>query len=477
MIQYQLDGMKRKLLATVVMAGLLGACSSDITRFDDDPFQNPFRSRTAFDPVNTNSINRTNGNAQSPRPLEPVGNGSATTQALPPPNQPVLGANPAARGTLTTGSVASANYPQLAGNPAPQSTVIGNNAGWTAVGGTPVTLQQGESLNTLASRYNVPVSAIMAVNGISSVNQTRPGQQVMIPAYNAVAASKAAAHSPGASAIIQRPQPQPVMQSLPKPSPQSAAILPPRPVKLEPAKVEPIRVAAKARNVAAPIESDAEKRAAAKLREMKAPKPQADSATEKRAEAKKAEAIARAEATKTRLEAEKAKAAQLAATRRAKAEDDRLTTASVPEVRAFAKAEPEKEPAAPSANGENASFRWPAKGRVISGFGARGTSGVNDGINIALPEGTPVRAAESGTVVHADDALKGYGKLVLIRHPNGYVSVYAHNGELNVKRGESVKRGQVIAKSGQTGNVTAPQLHFEIRKGATPIDPMKQLGE
>ena len=71
--------------------------------------------------------------------------------------------------------------------------------------------------------------------------------------------------------------------------------------------------------------------------------------------------------------------------------------------------------------------------------------------------------------------MKGYGKLVLIRHDNGYVSAYAHNGEIAVKRGEKVKRGQAIAKSGQTGNVTSPQLHFEIRKGAQPVDPMPHL--
>ena len=107
-------------------------------------------------------------------------------------------------------------------------------------------------------------------------------------------------------------------------------------------------------------------------------------------------------------------------------------------------------------------FRWPARGRVIAGFGANGG---NEGINIAVPEGTPVKAAEAGVVAYAGSEVKGYGNLVLIRHANGYVSAYAHNGELNVKRGEQVKRGQVIAKSGQTGNVTSPQLHFEIRKG------------
>ena len=118
-------------------------------------------------------------------------------------------------------------------------------------------------------------------------------------------------------------------------------------------------------------------------------------------------------------------------------------------------------------------FRWPARGRVIAGFGANGG---NEGINIAVPEGTPVKATEAGTVTYAGSEVKGYGNLVLIRHENGYVSAYAHNGSLNVKRGEQVKRGQVIATSGQTGNVTSPQLHFEIRKGATPVDPMKHLG-
>jgi murein DD-endopeptidase MepM/ murein hydrolase activator NlpD len=118
-------------------------------------------------------------------------------------------------------------------------------------------------------------------------------------------------------------------------------------------------------------------------------------------------------------------------------------------------------------------FRWPARGRVIAGFGANGG---NEGINIAVPEGTPVKAAEAGTVTYAGSEVKGYGNLVLIKHENGFVSAYAHNGSLNVKRGEQVKRGQVIATSGQTGNVTSPQLHFEIRKGAQPVDPMKHLG-
>ena len=131
--------------------------------------------------------------------------------------------------------------------------------------------------------------------------------------------------------------------------------------------------------------------------------------------------------------------------------------------------EPDHTASLPSASSSD--FRWPARGRVISGFGSAG----NEGINIAVPEGTPVKAAESGTVAYAGSEVKGYGNLVLIRHDNGYVSAYAHNGEIGVKRGDKVKRGQVVAKSGQSGNVTSPQLHFEIRKGSTPVDPIPFL--
>ncbi|MBB4039642.1 murein DD-endopeptidase MepM/ murein hydrolase activator NlpD [Microvirga flocculans] len=145
-----------------------------------------------------------------------------------------------------------------------------------------------------------------------------------------------------------------------------------------------------------------------------------------------------------------------------------LPPAPAPETAKAAAPEPEQTASVPAGD-----FRWPARGRVIAGFGANGG---NEGINIAVPEGTPVKAAEAGTVTYAGSEVKGYGNLVLIRHENGYVSAYAHNGSLNVKRGDQVKRGQVIATSGQTGNVTSPQLHFEIRKGATPVDPMKYLG-
>jgi murein DD-endopeptidase MepM/ murein hydrolase activator NlpD len=121
------------------------------------------------------------------------------------------------------------------------------------------------------------------------------------------------------------------------------------------------------------------------------------------------------------------------------------------------------------------SFRWPVRGRVIAGFGPKTTGQQNDGINLAVPEGTSVKAAEDGVVAYAGNELKGYGNLVLIRHSNGYVTAYAHASSIKVKRGDTVKRGQIIALAGQTGSVSSPQLHFEIRKGSSPVDPMPLL--
>jgi murein DD-endopeptidase MepM/ murein hydrolase activator NlpD len=144
-------------------------------------------------------------------------------------------------------------------------------------------------------------------------------------------------------------------------------------------------------------------------------------------------------------------------------------------------ATPEGDPAAAPAPAQAApaaqSFRWPVRGRVIAGFGRRPDGERNDGINLAVPEGTEVRAAEDGTVIYAGNELKSYGNLVLIRHDNGWVSAYAHNSQLQVNRGDNVTRGQVVALSGMTGGVTTPQVHFELRQDATPVDPLQHLSE
>ena len=142
----------------------------------------------------------------------------------------------------------------------------------------------------------------------------------------------------------------------------------------------------------------------------------------------------------------------------------------------------EEKPVEPAANATPSettsarpSFRWPVRGKVITGYGAKTNGKANDGINLAVPEGTPVKAAEDGVVAYSGNELKGYGNLILVRHSNGYVTAYAHASELMVKRGDTIKRGQIIAKSGQTGEVGSPQLHFEIRKGSSAVDPLQFL--
>ena len=115
-------------------------------------------------------------------------------------------------------------------------------------------------------------------------------------------------------------------------------------------------------------------------------------------------------------------------------------------------------------------FAWPVSGKIGSAFGTG-----NDGINILGKVGTAIKAAEGGTVAYAGSELKGYGNLILIRHADGWITAYAHNNKLLVKKGDIVKKGQKIAEMGNTGNVKTPQLHFEIRYKAKVVNPSQYL--
>ncbi len=121
-------------------------------------------------------------------------------------------------------------------------------------------------------------------------------------------------------------------------------------------------------------------------------------------------------------------------------------------------------------------FIWPINGRVLSRFGTIGKGLQNDGINILAQKGTPVRAAQSGIVAYAGNELRGFGNLLLIKHPGGWISAYAHNSELLVQTGEKVERGQIVSKVGRTGSVDRAQLHFELRRGKRAVDPERFLG-
>jgi murein DD-endopeptidase MepM/ murein hydrolase activator NlpD len=129
--------------------------------------------------------------------------------------------------------------------------------------------------------------------------------------------------------------------------------------------------------------------------------------------------------------------------------------------------------AMPSRGGR--SFQWPLRGQIVSEFGAKSGGLHNDGINIAATQGATVRASEAGVVVYAGNEVRGFGNLLLIRHADGWMTAYAHVDEMLVRRDEQVRRGQTIAKVGRTGNVTTPQLHFEIRRGTRSVNPREFL--
>ncbi|HEV7258313.1 MAG TPA: peptidoglycan DD-metalloendopeptidase family protein [Bosea sp. (in: a-proteobacteria)] len=447
----------------------VSACSSDTMRFTETPFANPFKSAQASaavrDPATTGSIG---GSANTPVYSTPAPVMTAVrSQPLPPPQSAV--------------ALRSA---------APQP-VAGNASGWSAQGGTPIVVAQGETLDMISSRYGVPRAALISANGLSSPN-VAPGSRLTIPVYNAATAGSA----PAPRQQVAQAQPETRSDASrfgtgPAPAASVAAVRPAAPVQDARAKAQ-----AEARAAADAKASAAQQKAAAAA-EAKA-KAEADAQAMRDARARfaaeaKAKAAAKVSAPVAAVPVAKpvavakpvvekpvvaeAKPVRAPAPEKAKPVVVASAPAVEPKATAIPKAEPE--PAATTASlpkqeeaGEKADFRWPARGRVISGFSGRGG---NEGINIAVPEGTPIKAAEGGTVAYAGNELKGYGNLVLIRHPNGYVSAYAHNGELNVKRGETVKRGQVVAKSGQSGNVSSPQLHFELRKGSAPVDPTPYL--
>lgn len=120
-------------------------------------------------------------------------------------------------------------------------------------------------------------------------------------------------------------------------------------------------------------------------------------------------------------------------------------------------------------------FIWPVDGRVLSSFGAKASALHNDGLNIAAPMGAPVRAADNGVVAYAGDQIRGFGNMLLIKHADGLITAYAHADKLLVARGDVVSRGQVIARVGKSGDIDAPQLHFEVRRGSQAVDPRKFL--
>ena len=132
-------------------------------------------------------------------------------------------------------------------------------------------------------------------------------------------------------------------------------------------------------------------------------------------------------------------------------------------------------PATAAASGPAPRFEWPVQGKVLAGYGPKAGGQKNDGIDIQAEKGAAVKAADSGTVVYAGSEVRGMGNLLLVSHPSGYITAYAHNESLLVKKGDTVKKGQTIARVGNSGGTPDPQLHFEVRRGNKTIDPATVL--
>jgi murein DD-endopeptidase MepM/ murein hydrolase activator NlpD len=312
---------------------------------------------------------------------------------------------------------------------------------WTWEGGTPITVAPGETLEMISRQHGVPVSALMQANNITSPAMVHPGDHLVIPRRS----PSTAAYAPPTTRIAT------TMPGMPVGAPRTALapttgmhVVAPGETLHSIARLygKSVMVLAKANNIPPDTMVKVGER-------IIVPDVQPGSAVAPRAQASVAPP-----AGQNLANAESPHSARVA-TPEAPAQETTIKTA---------------EPA-----GGLPSFRWPVRGRVIAGFGPTPNGLQNDGINLAVPEGTPVKAADDGVVAYAGNELKGYGNLVLVRHANGFVTAYAHASDILVKRGETVKRGQVIAHSGQTGNVTSPQLHFEIRKGSTPVDPSQYL--
>jgi murein DD-endopeptidase MepM/ murein hydrolase activator NlpD len=441
--------MPQVAVLTLMSVGFAG-CSADMqTRFSD--FSNPFASQ----PEATGSVRPPAAERREPpqyaRP--PASAPQFQSQALPPPAVAAPHAHPASSSGVSGGGRGISSYAPPSHSPIettatvpPRSVAAARPA---APNGATIIVGTSDTLDILAKRYNVSSAAILQANGYKGPRVLSPGQQLIIPRQTAVAAA-APALAPAAS--------KPLAAAATTPS--SVHIVNRGDTLMSIARRNHVPVAelAKANNLDQSAKLSLGMKLTVPGSKSAAAAPVAQPVAA--APAQPAAPVA-APATKMAAAGGPPQSARLAS-----------ATTNVVEEKPAVEAASVK---SSEATGALPTFRWPVRGKVITSYGAKTNGKSNDGINLAVPEGTPVKAAEDGVVAYSGNELKGYGNLVLVRHSNGYVTAYAHASELLVKRGDTIKRGQIIAKSGQSGEVGSPQLHFEIRKGSSPVDPLQFL--
>jgi len=428
--------------ALALMSFGFAGCSADMsTRLSQSSYSNPFASQPeATGSVRTPAVER----RELPQYARP--RSQYQSQPLPPPIAAPQ-SYPAANAGVSGGGRGLSSYAPPAHPPIETTGTVPRSVAATRApaqgssqGGTTIIVGTSDTLDTLSRRYNVSSAAILQANGYKGPRALSPGQQLIIPRPATAAAAPALA-APASKPVAAGP---------------SVHVVNRGDTLLSIARRNHVPVAELAR--ANSLDASAKLKLGQKLTV-----PGAKTAAAAPAAQPAAQPAAALTAPATRTAALAGSPPQSARLAQA--------TTKVEEAPATAEA-PVK---ANEATGALPTFRWPVRGKVITSYGAKTNGKSNDGINLAVPEGTPVKAAEDGVVAYSGNELKGYGNLVLVRHSNGYVTAYAHASELMVKRGDTIKRGQIIAKSGQSGEVGSPQLHFEIRKGSSPVDPLQFL--
>jgi len=499
--------------AVLMVAGLAAGCSSQVARFSDgidltstastenqrsiihkQPVAQPYPGDTVsaapVDGSYTHSIARSSVEPIKVQPLPPV------AQSQPAP----VDAKQSSDQASAARTEPRKPFGQADEQPAPRlASEDGEPQGWSRAGGTQITIREGETVYNLSRRYGVPADVIMKTNGLVSADGLQAGQKIVIPTY--VYSQKAPVSAPDANPKVADARssrgtkfdvPNDKVPVPSRPPVEKVAVLPQQPKLKAQEKTASLdaasdrnakpaqgdRVAAASSGTYTVQQGDTLSGIARKTGVSVTALKQANGMTD--GLIRIGQTLKIPDGTPTVASAAPAPAPATAAK---SAELDPVRTASTPpqpkttptetlasytppkKAEKIIKQASEDEVEAPDSTGIG-KMRWPVRGRIISAFGSGG-----DGIDIAVPEGTPIKAAENGVVIYAGDGLKEFGNTVLVRHEDGLVTVYGHASAIEVQRGQKVKRGQQIALSGMSGSADSPKLHFEVRKNSAPVDP------
>lgn len=490
--------------AILMVAGLASGCSSQVARFgdgldsvatastsnqrsiigqDSQPFPTDTVAAAPVDPV---TRAEPVGRSSLPPPVSQAQNAPimTTPAATPPVRTAAANVQSGVDRSMTTGTVAAKPF-QPAQVEAPK--LSDNQPRGKA---TEIVVESGQTISGLSARYGVPADVIMKANGLSETNGLKTGSKIVIPAYGYKL------RGPSTPPLVAGEQPQ-NKDRLPANKPaEQVAVLPQAPKQ----KTGQTQAQSGTTDANDPfIVSGSAKPTQAAPKTASAPGTYTVQSGDTLSAISRKTGVSTAALKQANgmqdgnlrigqsLNIPAAGASAIATVAAAKpAAVDPVKTSSTPSAAKTTPTEtlasytpPKKDhkiiqqaeaedAVAPNSTGIS-KMRWPVRGRVISGFGSGGKEG--DGIDISVPEGTPVKAAENGVVIYAGNGLKEFGNTVLVRHEDGLVTVYGHASSLQVARGQKVKRGQEIALSGMSGTTDSPKLHFEVRKNSAPVDP------